>query len=67
MRLSSLPFELLGFVLGFSSFKAQYAFAGPTVNVALQASFNAPPYILELLWVTLNIQIQLPYNMSDVP
>ena len=23
--------------------------AGPTVNVALQASFSAPPYLLELL------------------
>ena len=66
MRLSLLPPELLGFILGLSSFKAQYAFASPTVNVALQASFNAPPYILELLLVTLNIQIQHPYNMSDV-
>lgn len=49
MRLSLLPPELLGALLGLSSFTGQYAFAGPTVNVALQASFNAPPYILELL------------------
>ena len=66
MRLSLLPSELLGFILGLSSFGSQYAHAGPTVNVALQASFNAPPYILELLLVTLNIQIQSPYKMSDI-
>ena len=66
MRLSLLPSELLGFILGLSSFKAQYAYAGPTVNVALQASFNAPPYILELLLVTLNIQIQPLSEKSDV-
>ena len=66
MRLSLLPIELLGFILGLSSFEAQYAYAGPTVNVALQASFNAPPYILELLLVTLNIQIQLLDEMSDL-
>ena len=49
MRLSLLPSELLGALLGLSSFGGQYAFGGPSVNVALQASFNAPPYILELL------------------
>ena len=59
MRLSLLPSELFGVLLGVSSFTAQHAYAGPTVNVALQASFNAPPYILELLLVTLNIQMQL--------
>ena len=59
MRLSLLPSELLGFLIGLSSFETQYAHAGPTVNVALQASFNAPPYILELLLVTLDIPIQL--------
>lgn len=53
MRLSLLPSELLGVLLGLSSLTPYYAFAGPTVNVALQASFNAPPYILELLFVTL--------------
>ena len=67
MRLSLLPSELLGFIFGLSVFKAQSAFASPTVNVALQASFNAPPYILELLLVTLNIQIQLLHKISDFP
>ena len=57
MRLSRLPSELLGVLLLSSSFTARYAFAGPTVNVALQASFHASPYILELLLVTLKIQI----------
>ena len=59
MRLSLLPSEVLEVLLGLSSFIAQYAFAGPTVNVALQASFNAPPYILELLLVNLKIRKQL--------
>ena len=58
MRLSLLPSELLGVLLGSSSFTARHVLAGPTVNVALQASFNAPPYILELLLVTLKIQIR---------
>lgn len=49
MRLSLLPSELLGVLLVSSSFTTRHALAGPTVNVALQASFNAPPYILELL------------------
>ena len=53
MRLSLLPSEVLA-LLGLS-FTVQHAFAGPSVNVALQASFNAPPYILELLLVTLTI------------
>ena len=59
MRLSLLPSELLGVLLGISSFTTEYAIAGPTVNVALQASFAAPPYILELLLVTLKIQTRL--------
>lgn len=29
--------------------------AGPAVNVALQASFNSSPYLLELLLVTTSI------------
>ena len=57
MRLSMLPSELLGVLLVSSSRLVQYAIAGPTVNVALQASFNAPPYILELLSVTLKLSI----------
>ena len=57
MRLSLLPSELLGVLLVSSSRIVQNAIAGPTVNVALQASFNAPPYILELLLVTLKLPI----------
>ena len=52
MRLSLLPSELLGVLLASPWFSARHALAGPTVNVALQASFDAPPYILELLLVT---------------
>ena len=59
MRVSLLPSELLGVLFGYASFTAKYALAGPTVNVALQASFNAPPYILELLLVPLKIQMRL--------
>ena len=56
MRLYLLPAELLAVLLVSSSFTARHAFASPTVNVALQASFSAPPYILELLSVTLKSQ-----------
>ena len=57
MRLFLLPYELLGVLVVSSTFTARRALAGPTVNVALQASFDAPPYILELLSVTFNFQI----------
>lgn len=50
MRLSLLPAELLVFLFS-ASVNVRPAFAGLSVNVALQASFNAPPYILELLLV----------------
>ena len=43
--------EALGLLL-VSSLRAPYAAAGPSINVALQASFPAPPYLLELLLVT---------------
>lgn len=33
------------------------AFAAPTINVALQASFHSAPYLLELLLVTLPQQL----------
>ena len=49
MLFPSLSQELLGLLLLSSSFRLQRAAAGPSVNVALQASFDAPPYILELL------------------
>ena len=52
MRLSLLPSELLGFLLASSILPYRIALASSVVNVALQASFNASPYILELLFVT---------------
>lgn len=57
MRLSLLPSELLRVLLVSSPFTARHALAGPSVNVALQASFSAPPYILELLSVTIKFQM----------
>ena len=50
MRLSLLPAELL-ICLFSASVNLRPTFASPSVDVALQASFNAPPYILELLLV----------------
>ena len=50
MRLSLLPAELLGLLLS-ASLTVRHPLASPSVNVALQASFDAPPYILELLLV----------------
>lgn len=52
MRLSLLPPELLGVLLATFSFNARPISGSAAVNVALQASFNAPPFILELLFVT---------------
>ena len=49
MLLFSLPQELLRLLLLSTSFDAWRIAASPSVNVALQASFDAPPYILELL------------------
>ena len=46
-----LPPELLRLILSVGVFIAPCVLAGPAVNVALQASFDAPPYILELLSV----------------
>lgn len=53
MRFSVLPQEVLGLVLTSIFLHSQRVSASPAINVALQASFNAPPYILELLLVTL--------------
>ncbi len=52
MRFNLLPPELLGLLLISGPLHNQQVLASPTVNVALQASFNAAPYILELLFVT---------------
>jgi len=53
MRFNFLPPELLALLLVSHSFHRQRVSANSAVNVALQASFNGPPYILELLSVTL--------------
>lgn len=55
MRLSMLPPKLLGVLLSLSC-NIGHVLASPSVNVALQASFSAPPYILELLLVTAVLQ-----------
>lgn len=53
MRLHKLPGELLAIaVLSSSNILVQQTLASPTVNVGLQASFNSPPYLLELLYAT---------------
>lgn len=44
-----LPWEIFAFLLIFP----QHVVAGAAVNVRLQASFNSPPYLLELLLVTI--------------
>ena len=44
-----LPWELLGGLVFSIIWIADGVTAGPAVNVALQASFDSPPYMLELL------------------
>lgn len=44
-----LPWEIFASLVIFP----QHVFAGAAVNVGLQASFNSPPYLLELLLVTI--------------
>lgn len=44
-----LPWKIFASLLVFP----QHIFAGAAVNVELQASFNSPPYLLELLLVTI--------------
>ena len=44
----------LGLAVAFSTF-AQCAVPSKAVNVALQASFHSPPYLLELLLVTISL------------
>ncbi len=51
MLLYSLPKELIGLLFLVITPNRHGTLADPAVNVALQASFNAPPYILELLLV----------------
>lgn len=49
LQLEKLPWELLGSILIANTWLAKGVTAGPAVNVALQASFDSPPYLLELL------------------
>lgn len=51
MQLFLMPAELLGLLFILGPLISLPVSASPAVNVALQASFNAPPYILELLSV----------------
>ena len=53
MLLRLLPPDLLGLLVVSSVLTPSFILASPAVNVALQASFDAPPYILELLLVTM--------------
>lgn len=56
MRLHHLPGELLAIaLLSSSNIALRRVVAGPSVNVELQASFNSPPYLLELLYAHLII------------
>ncbi len=52
MYLSFFPWELVCVLLVSSALNCVRVSAGPAVNVALEASFNSPPYLLELLLVT---------------
>ncbi|KAL9099734.1 MAG: hypothetical protein Q9163_004812 [Psora crenata] len=49
MLLSAVPQGFTRLVVLAISFGTQHSIASPAINVALQASFNAPPYLLELL------------------
>lgn len=48
----SLPWELIGVLI----LSASCSLANKAINVALQASFNSPPYLLELLLVTIKLR-----------
>lgn len=51
MLLQLLPWGLIASLL----ISTQEALASTAVNVALQASFHSPPYLLELLLVTIKL------------
>ena len=51
MLLQLLPWELIGALL----ICTQTVSGKSAINVALQASFNSPPYLLELLLVTIKL------------
>lgn len=49
MRVLNLPSRVQGFAL-FSALWNIGVLAGPSINVALRASFNSAPYLVELLY-----------------
>ena len=57
-----LPTGLLHLLLVSSALNGARVAAGPAVNVALQASFNSPPYLLELLLVTTRHSISVKHG-----
>lgn len=59
MLLYLLPWELIATLL----IPTQEVFASTAINVALQASFHSPPYLLELLLVTIKLP-QIPREES---
>lgn len=57
MRFSTLPWRLcMAFASSFF-LHTKSALAAPSVNVALRASFDAAPYLVELLYVQVEIPI----------
>lgn len=60
MLLYLLPWELIAILI----IPPQEASASTAVNVALQASFHSPPYLLELLLVTIKLP-QIPREESS--
>jgi len=53
MRMLQLPWRLPGALLACISLPYQFVSATASVNVALKASFNAAPYLVELLYVSM--------------
>lgn len=53
MRMLQLPWRLPAALLASISLPYLFVSATPSVNVALKASFNAAPYLVELLYVSM--------------
>lgn len=51
MRFSTLPWRLCAVLISTIIFSVESVQAAPSVNVALRASFDAAPYLVELLYV----------------
>lgn len=52
IRLSQLPWGLAAAILAAAWLPPAQVAASPSVNVALNAAFPSPPYLVELLYVT---------------